>query len=220
MEPFEYRPPGPGLRVLYSDKDIVVVDKPAGLLSVPGRGANLADSVLSRLQCEHPTALTVHRLDMDTSGVMVFALRRKAEKELKRQFREREVEKTYTARVWGLVEPEEGVIAFPLAHDLENKPKSKVCLTHGKASETRYRVMERDQETTWLTLMPVTGRSHQLRVHMMALGHPILGDRFYSSGAALTAASRLMLHASTLSVKQPYQGQRLQFESPHSALVD
>lgn len=203
---FQYAPPQGPIDVLHCDKDLLIVNKPSGLLSVPGRGAHLADSLYTRVLDSYPLAHTVHRLDMDTSGVMVFALRRNAERELKRQFRERVVKKVYEARVWGVMSEDDGVITLPLVHDLIEKPKSKVCHETGKRAVTGFNVLSRSENTSRVRLMPETGRSHQLRVHMAAAGHPILGDRFYAEGLALSAASRLNLHASEITVLHPYRG--------------
>ncbi|ADN74880.1 ribosomal large subunit pseudouridine synthase A [Ferrimonas balearica DSM 9799] len=214
MTEFQYQPPmEPYLTVLYEDKDIVVVDKPSGLLSVPGRDPAHRDSVYSRVAERYGTVYDVHRLDMATSGVMVLALRKNAERELKRQFRDRETSKTYLARVWGHLAQPEGEIDLPLICDWPNRPKQKVCHDTGKPSLTRYRVLSTDDHSSLLELTPITGRSHQLRVHLLALGHPILGDGFYAEGEALAAADRLLLHAHTLEIKQPYSGQPLRFEA-------
>ncbi|SHI22994.1 bifunctional tRNA pseudouridine(32) synthase/23S rRNA pseudouridine(746) synthase RluA [Ferrimonas marina] len=215
MPEFVYNPPTqPFLSVLYQDKDILVVDKPSGLLSVPGRDPAHRDSVMSRAQQEYGTVFDVHRLDMATSGVMVLALRKNAERELKRQFRERETAKTYLARVWGQLEQSEGEIDLPLICDWPNRPKQMVCYENGKPSQTRYRCLQQDSDSALVELTPITGRSHQLRVHMLALGHPILGDNFYAHPEALAAADRLLLHAHKLSIKQPYSGEPLHFEAP------
>ncbi|MBY5993552.1 bifunctional tRNA pseudouridine(32) synthase/23S rRNA pseudouridine(746) synthase RluA [Ferrimonas balearica] len=215
MSLLHYQPPTePYLDVLYEDKDILVVNKPSGLLSVPGRDPAHRDSVLSRAQERYDTAYDVHRLDMATSGVMVLALRKNAERELKRQFRDRETAKTYLARVWGHLAQPEGEVDLPLICDWPNRPKQKVCFEQGKPSQTRYRVLSQDAHSTLVELTPITGRSHQLRVHMLALGHPILGDNFYAAGEALAAAERLLLHAHTLSFKQPYTQAPLSFTAP------
>ena len=212
-EGFAYDPPRAPLRVVHADRDIVVVDKPSGLLSVPGRGPDLADSALSRVRADHPAAIDVHRLDLDTSGLLLFALGRAAERELKRQFRERLVEKTYLAWVWGVVADDQGEVDLPLAPDPAEKLRHVVSPT-GKPALTRYRVLRREAHTSLVELHPLTGRSHQLRVHLLALGHPILGDRFYADGPALAAAPRLMLHAAALSLLHPYRGAPVTFSSP------
>ncbi|WP_315709277.1 bifunctional tRNA pseudouridine(32) synthase/23S rRNA pseudouridine(746) synthase RluA [Brenneria uluponensis] len=203
MEP--YNPPAdPWLHILYQDQHIMVVNKPSGLLSVPGRAPEHKDSIMNRIQADFPQAESVHRLDMATSGVMVVALNKAAERELKRQFREREPKKSYLARVWGTLEQDEGMVDLPLICDWPNRPKQKVCFEQGKAAQTEYQVLARDDDgTTRVKLMPITGRSHQLRVHMLALGHPILGDGFYAHPAAKALAPRLLLHAQELCITHP-----------------
>ncbi|VDZ75018.1 ribosomal large subunit pseudouridine synthase A [Atlantibacter hermannii] len=151
---------------------------------------------------------------MATSGVIVVALTKAAERELKRQFREREPSKQYVARVWGHP-PEEGVVDLPLICDWPNRPKQKVCYETGKAAQTEYQVLEYgDDNTARVLLKPITGRSHQLRVHMLALGHPILGDRFYATPEALAMAPRLLLHAQTLTITHPAFGNAMTFRAP------
>lgn len=192
----------------------MVINKPAGLLSVPGRLPQHQDSVLARIQRDYPLAESVHRLDMATSGVLVVALTKAAERELKRQFRQRETEKYYLARVWGHPDPASGVVDLPLVCDWPNRPKQKVCLITGKTALTTYQVTDYlTDNTALLTLTPHTGRSHQLRVHMQAIGHPILGDNFYASGEALSRAPRLLLHASSLTITHPHSHQRLTFQA-------
>lgn len=211
-----YHPPQqPWLMRLYQDEHILVVNKPAGLLSVPGRLPEHQDSILSRVRRDYPRAEAVHRLDMATSGVLLLSLTKAAERELKRQFREREPQKRYLARVWGHPQPAQGMVTLPLRCDWPNRPKQKVCHHSGKAAQTGYQVLEylRDN-TAHVALIPYTGRSHQLRVHMQALGHPILGDKFYASGTALQRASRLLLHACQLSISHPHSGERLTFQAP------
>ncbi|WP_113632734.1 bifunctional tRNA pseudouridine(32) synthase/23S rRNA pseudouridine(746) synthase RluA [Pectobacterium peruviense] len=203
MEP--YNPPtDPWLHILYQDQHIMVVNKPSGLLSVPGRAPEHKDSVMNRIQVDYPTAESVHRLDMATSGVIAVALTKAAERELKRQFREREPKKSYLARVWGHMAQDEGVIDLPLICDWPNRPKQKVCFETGKSAQTEYQVLSRDDDgTTRVKLMPITGRSHQLRVHLLALGHPILGDGFYAPPDAKAMAPRLLLHAQELAITHP-----------------
>lgn len=211
---FVYNPPLLPLHILYQDKDVLVVNKPSGLLTNPGRGITLADSLLNRVRLMHPSALLVHRLDLGTSGVVVFALRRKAERELKRQFAERLVKKRYLAVVAGTLSTPQGCIRLPLRADPLNPPTQQVH-PDGKAAETAYRVLQHCAnaalDRTLVELKPVTGRSHQLRVHMAALGHPILGDAFYAPTAIQQAASRLLLHAAELTILQPYSQQPLTF---------
>ncbi|KDM92504.1 hypothetical protein EA58_06065 [Photobacterium galatheae] len=203
-----YHPPtDPWLDVLYIDRDIIAVNKPSGLLSNPGRDPAHADSVFSRVLADHPKAQIVHRLDMATSGLIVLALNKDAERHLKAQFRERQTEKVYYARVWGTPEPQSGTVDLPLICDWPNRPRQKVCFDDGKPSVTHYEVLESDGQTSLVKLRPITGRSHQLRVHMQALGHPILGDEFYAHEAAEAAAPRLQLHAAELSFFHPYTGE-------------
>ncbi len=191
----------------------MVVNKASGLLSVPGRAPENKDSVMTRIQADFPTAESVHRLDMATSGVIVVALTKAAERELKRQFREREPKKSYIARVWGHLAQDEGLIDLPLTCDWPNRPKQKVCYETGKPSQTLYQVLSRDADgSTRVKLSPITGRSHQLRVHMLAIGHPILGDGFYAHPEAKAMASRLQLHAQELCITHPEFGTVMHFK--------
>lgn len=191
----------------------MVVNKASGLLSVPGRAPENKDSVMTRIQADFPTAESVHRLDMATSGVIVVALTKAAERELKRQFREREPKKSYIARVWGHLAQDEGLIDLPLICDWPNRPKQKVCYETGKPSQTLYQVLSRDTDgSTRVKLSPITGRSHQLRVHMLAIGHPILGDGFYAHPEAKAMASRLQLHAQELCITHPEFGTVMHFK--------
>uniref|UniRef100_A0A486XRH6 Pseudouridine synthase n=1 Tax=Rheinheimera sp. BAL341 TaxID=1708203 RepID=A0A486XRH6_9GAMM len=211
---FVYCPPTrPWLDVLYQDKDLIVLNKPSGLLTNPGRGAHLADCLLSRVQQQYQQALLVHRLDMATSGVVVMALRRKAEAALKHQFAQRMVKKRYLALVWGTLAQQQGTVKVPLLADNSNPPKQKVCFEHGKAATTHFNVLQQLQDHALVELSPITGRSHQLRMHMLHLGHPILGDGFYAHAEALAAAPRLMLHAASLQLHQPYSGELLHFSA-------
>ncbi len=209
-----YAPPTePWLTVLHRDRDLLVVDKPSGLLSVPGRQPGWRDSALSRARRDHDPVYDVHRLDMDTSGVLVLALRRKAEAALKAQFEARTVAKRYLARVAG--QPaEHGEIDLPLTRVGGLPPRNVVDHDRGKPARTRWRVLRRDADSAVLELEPLTGRSHQLRVHLAAIGHPILGDRLYAPPELVTAAPRLMLHAWSLALDHPYRGERLCFEAP------
>ncbi|WP_368188213.1 RluA family pseudouridine synthase [Aestuariibius sp. HNIBRBA575] len=202
----EYTPPQDPLVVLHEDHEVVLVDKPSGLLSVPGRGEHLADCLITRVQQVFPTALLVHRLDRDTSGVMIFALTPHAQRHLGLQFEKRQTQKTYVARVHGKLEPKTGQVDLPLIVDWPNRPKQMVCHETGKSAQTDWRVVRSNDDETRVRLMPKTGRSHQLRVHMLALGHPILGDPFYATGAALDHP-RLMLHSETLRFRHPDGGQ-------------
>lgn len=211
-----YNPPTePWLHILYQDNHIMVVNKPSGLLSVPGRLPEHQDSVMLRILRDYPGAQSVHRLDMATSGIIVVALTKAAERELKRQFREREPKKTYIARIWGHPEKDEGLVDLPLICDWPNRPKQKVCFETGKAAQTEWRVLEYcDDLSCRVELKPVTGRSHQLRVHMLALGHPILGDGFYAHPEAKALADRLLLHAESLTITHPHYGTPMTFRQP------
>ena len=214
MEP--YNPPqNPWLHILYQDDHIMVINKPSGLLSVPGRLEEHKDSVMARIQRDFPHAESVHRLDMATSGVIVVALTKAAERELKRQFREREPAKIYVARVWGHPQPPEGIVDLPLICDWPNRPKQKVCFDTGKAAQTAWQVLEYGTDNSARVLLkPITGRSHQLRVHMLALGHPILGDGFYAHPEAKAMAPRLLLHAESLTITHPKFGTSMTFRQP------
>jgi tRNA pseudouridine32 synthase/23S rRNA pseudouridine746 synthase len=208
-----YSPPSGPLDILYDDHALLAVNKPAGLLSVPGRGAHLADCLITRIQATFPTALLVHRLDRDTSGVMVFALTPHAQRALGLQFEKRQTRKTYVARVWGQVTEKAGTVDLPLIVDWPNRPLQKVCHDTGKPAVTDWRLLRSTATESRLRLMPRTGRSHQLRVHMQALGHPILGDPFYAQGPAL-AFPRLMLHSEELRLNHPESGKGLSFRAP------
>ncbi|MEM6160348.1 bifunctional tRNA pseudouridine(32) synthase/23S rRNA pseudouridine(746) synthase RluA [Erwinia sp. P6884] len=214
MEP--YNPPqDPWLHILYQDAFIMVVNKPSGLLSVPGRQEEHKDSVMTRVQRDFPAAESVHRLDMATSGIIVVAMSKAAERELKRQFREREPQKTYVARVWGHLAEEKGLVDLPLICDWPNRPKQKVCFETGKSAQTEYEVLAFDDDnSTRVRLKPITGRSHQLRVHMLALGHPILGDNFYAHEEARAMAPRLQLHAEMLTITHPKYLSPMTFRQP------
>ncbi|MFC0180620.1 bifunctional tRNA pseudouridine(32) synthase/23S rRNA pseudouridine(746) synthase RluA [Thorsellia kenyensis] len=201
----EYNPPlEPYLNIMYADDHIIVVDKPSGLLSVPGRLDIHQDSIIYRILKRFSFAESVHRLDMATSGIMVVALTKDAESELKRQFRERETDKSYIARVDGLIDEQSGKIDLPLICDWHYRPMQKVCFETGKKATTLFNVIKRNKDnTTDVLLKPITGRSHQLRVHMMSIGHPILGDKFYASESAKKKSVRLLLHAYELSIIHP-----------------
>lgn len=211
---FDYQPPTePWLTILHADDDIVVLDKPSGLLTVPGKDPALADSLETRVQAKWPTSKVVHRLDKDTSGILLMALNKKALGHLGSQFEHRKTEKNYVARVWGEMAEDSGEVDLPLATDWENKPRQRVDHERGRASRTTWEVVTREQGVTRVKLVPHTGRTHQLRVHMLALGHPILGDQFYATGEALAAADRLQLHAEMLAFTHP-DGTPMRFISP------
>lgn len=214
-EPIAYRPPADtGLEVVHADDDLIVVVKPAGLLSVPGRGDDRADCLVSRVQRRFPDALTVHRLDMATSGLLVFARGEAAQRALSLAFAARQVGKRYEALVAGRVAQDAGEIDLPLITDWPNRPRQVVCFERGKPSLTRYHVLgcEAGGTQTRVSLEPVTGRSHQLRVHLLALGHPILGDELYAPDAH--RFPRMMLHAAELSLRHPRTGEARAWCSP------
>lgn len=206
MTDFSYAPPPDAPVILYQDEDVVFVDKPSGLLSVPGRGDALADCLIDRLRAVFPDILLVHRLDRDTSGVVVFALNGVAQRALGHQFEARKTRKHYVARVWGHVADSVGRVDLPLIVDWPNRPRQMVCAQTGKPAQTDWKLIRHEEGgTSRLRLTPVTGRTHQLRVHMQALGHPILGDTLYATGPALNFP-RLMLHAQSLRLNHPRTG--------------
>ncbi|MBL4918470.1 RluA family pseudouridine synthase [Szabonella alba] len=213
MTEFVYSPPDQPLSVIHEDRDFVIVDKPAGLLSVPGRGEDRADCLITRLRAVWPEILLVHRLDLDTSGVMVFARNKSAQGAISQQFEKRVVDKQYVARLAGLVGPDQGRVDLPLIVDWPNRPRQHVNHETGRPARTDWQVIARGQEETRMRLIPLTGRSHQLRVHMAALGHPILGDTLYATGDAMDHP-RLMLHAETLALRHPRTDAALSFTAP------
>ena len=208
------------LTVLYADESMLVLDKPAGLLSVPGRGEDKQDCLSARVQARYPDALVVHRLDMATSGLMLMARSVAIQRALGALFERREIHKRYIAVVHGLPTPAQspdgwGLIDLPIMVDWPRRPLRIIDAAHGKASQTRWRVLAHDApaQRTRLELEPLTGRSHQLRVHLQALGHPILGDRLYAPDAVYAMADRLLLHACTLAFAHPVNGEAMRFES-------
>lgn len=204
---YDYRPPTePWLTVIHADEDIVVLDKPSGLLSVAGKDPALADCLEARVKERWPTAAMAHRLDKDTSGVLVMCLNKKALGHVGQEFEQRRAKKSYVARVWGEMAEDAGLVDLPLATDWESKPRQCVDYERGRPSRTEWRVEKRENGITRVRLNPLTGRTHQLRVHMLALGHPILGDQFYATGEALAAADRLQLHAEELGFNHPRGG--------------
>jgi tRNA pseudouridine32 synthase/23S rRNA pseudouridine746 synthase len=212
-------PPDNAIEPLYLDDTLLVVDKPSGLLAVPGRGADKQDCLAARVQARYPGALIVHRLDMSTSGLMVMARGAAAQRELSRAFAAREVGKRYIAVVAGRLDaPAEawGTIDLPIIVDWPNRPLRIVDHHHGKPSLTRWRVLEHDASgrSTRVELEPITGRSHQLRLHLRELGHPILGDALYAPPAVQAMAPRLLLHAWSLRFAHPLTGTPLAFERP------
>ena len=210
--PFTYDPPDDGPDIIHDDPLFFGIDKPAGLLSVPGKTET--DSALVRLRAEHRDARLVHRLDLATSGVMVFPRSHRAQRHIGLQFERRHVRKRYVALVWGEVRGS-GVVDLPLRHDVERRPMQCVCEAHGKRAVTHWEAVETG-DVSRLVLTPETGRSHQLRAHCLAMGHPILGDRLYAHDAAFRAAERLMLHAEELVLRHPEGGAEvsLRVETP------
>lgn len=217
MPPFAT--PDEPLVVLHLDDHLVAVAKPSGLLSVPGRGDDKQDCVAARVQARVPDALVVHRLDMSTSGVMVFARGKTVQRQLGDRFAGREVHKQYIAIVDGVPQPPDGRIDLPLSTDWPNRPLQQVDHAHGKPSLTHYRTLGPGPAlvhgpSTRLALEPVTGRSHQLRVHLRAIGHPIVGDALYAEGSVRDGAGRLLLHAESLTLPHPATGQSLRLHCP------
>jgi tRNA pseudouridine32 synthase/23S rRNA pseudouridine746 synthase len=215
----------PSLQVVYADAAVLVLNKPPGLLSVPGRGEDKQDCLWHRAQAHYPDALVVHRLDMATSGLLLMARGLPMQRLLSEAFASRAVQKQYVAVVDGqLHQPEWAVIDLPIAADWPNRPRRVIDPVHGKPSQTRWRTVSHNhrhsidnstatENCTRLVLEPVTGRTHQLRVHLQALGHPILGDALYGSPEVLARSPRLLLHATQLSLAHPASGAPLQFNS-------
>lgn len=208
----EYNPPQDPLVILHEDAEVLLVDKPSGLLSVPGKGPHLADCLLTRIQQVFPEALLVHRLDRDTSGVMIFAMTPYAQRHLGLQFEKRMTRKTYVARVWGVPAEPAGTIDLPLIVDWPNRPLQKVCHETGKPAQTEWKRIKDEGDTARVRMFPKTGRSHQLRVHMLSIGHPILGDPFYATGPARDFP-RLMLHSEELRFNHPQGGRSTRVRS-------
>ena len=199
------------ISILQRDSEFLLINKPTRLLSVPGRHPKNRDSVISRLIIDFPNAAIVHRLDFDTSGVMVIPLNKKSLSHISKQFQNRTTRKIYTAVVDGLIEQDSGVIDLPIAPDMENRPKYKICSEAGRQSVTEFTVVSRDEiaQTSRVLLHPITGRSHQLRLHMKAIGHAILGCEFYADEAALKKSPRLLLHATELEFEHPLINERV-----------
>lgn len=216
-----YNPPQtPHLEVIYQDEAFLVLNKPSGLLSVPGKNPDHNDSLLTRAEQDFPDSLLVHRLDMETSGVFLMARSKSVQKHIGLQFEKRRTRKTYVACVSGHLKEDSGTVDLPLICDWPNRPRQKVDHEGGKPAQTHWRCLTRDQqkhggiEFSRIELTPITGRSHQLRVHMQALGHPILGDPFYADEPARNAADRLLLHAERLSVMHPNTQKFIEFKAP------
>ena len=212
--PPAYAPP----RVLFEDEFLLAVEKPAGLLSVPGRGADKADCLSTRLQQIFPEARIVHRLDMETSGVLLFARDEVTQRLLGQLFEQRKIGKTYVAIVHGKPSTDSGLIDVPLIADWPNRPLQKVDFAQGKPSQTGYQVLGYDTERDHgrLQLEPLTGRSHQLRVHLHSIGHPIVGDRLYRDPGTPPPTGRLMLHATELVFVHPRTEELLTITCPAS----
>ena len=192
--------------IVYQDDDLLGVSKPAGLLSVPGRHPANRDSLIGRLQQQQPEARIVHRLDMATSGLMLIALNKNSHRRLSQLFERREITKQYHAVVSGCVEASQGLVDLPLACDWPRRPRQHINFDHGKAAQTFYKCLRRSDTQSTLLLSPITGRSHQLRVHCASIGHPILGCEFYADEPARQASPRLLLHASALRLQHPITG--------------
>lgn len=212
---FVYAPPQHALCTIYEDDDLIVIDKPAGLLSVPGRLPEHHDSAYARILRDHPEAKVTHRLDMATSGLLMFAKHRTAEVAISKMFQARTVEKHYIALVQGQLEGE-GSVEVPLITDWENRPRQIVHFELGKSAKTLYQVLDYnvEQDISRVLLTPITGRSHQLRVHMQYIGHPITGDKLYHPEPTRSPLQRLALHAWDLVFQHPLQGNLLKLQSP------
>jgi tRNA pseudouridine32 synthase/23S rRNA pseudouridine746 synthase len=213
MIDFDYDPPMDPLVILHMDASVIVVDKPSGLLSVPGKLEGRQDCLQTRLELALPGTLLVHRLDCDTSGVMIFARTKPAQAFLGQEFEKRRAKKVYVARVWGEMAEDRGLVDLPLCADWPNRPRQQVDFENGRSAQTAWEVVARGNGETRVRLMPLTGRSHQLRVHLLSLGHPILGDPIYAEGPA-RAFPRLMLHAESLALHHPDSRTLVSFAAP------
>lgn len=213
--PFVYAPPQtPSLSIIFQDDDLLVLDKQSGLLTVPGKTEDLADCLEVRAQSQFEGARIVHRLDKDTSGVIVLGLNAPVHAALGMQFEKRQTKKEYIARVWGHVSGDAGRVDKPLGSDWPNRPKQRVDYEKGKNAVTDWEVVEREEIATRVLLKPVTGRTHQLRVHMFDMGHVILGDNLYANDEIFGAANRLQLHAERLWITHPTTGEEMLFHAP------
>ena len=204
------------LEVLYQDEHLMLINKPSGLLTLSGKHPLNKDSVHYRLVQDYPTALMLHRLDFGTSGILVVALNKAINAHITKQFQARKVVKTYTALLHGHLAQDDGCIDLPIAKDKPNFPLQKICYDTGKMAVTRYQVIERlaDPAVTRVRFVPLSGRTHQLRIHSRELGHPILGCDLYGNAAALALAPRLLLHATTIEFDHPVSGERIYGFSP------
>jgi tRNA pseudouridine32 synthase/23S rRNA pseudouridine746 synthase len=202
------------LQIVYHDEQLLVLDKPSGLLAVPGRGPDLQDCLSARAQAQFPTALVVHRLDRDTSGLLVMALDAATQRALNRQFAAQQVSKRYVAVVFGSPPTDAGIIDLPMRKDFDNPPRHMIDLEQGRAARTEWRAIERLADRTRLEVLPKTGRSHQIRLHLLSIGHPILGDNLYAPPEALAMSDRLLLHSEELSLAHPSNGREITWRSP------
>lgn len=211
-----YTPPNnKSLDIVFKDNDLLILNKPSGLLSVPGRGEDKQDCLATRVQAKYPEALIVHRLDMSTSGLIIMARSKEMERTMSILFQQRNIRKYYIAVVAGKVEPDFGEINLPIITDWPNRPKQKIDFLNGKTSRTQYKVISYNERMncTRIKLIPITGRSHQLRVHMQSIGHAILADELYATDDIITKADRLLLHASYVSFVHPITHNLIEAES-------
>jgi tRNA pseudouridine32 synthase/23S rRNA pseudouridine746 synthase len=213
MKDFDYHPPEGPLVYLHQDHAVLVMDKPSGLLSVPGKLEGRQDSLETRLRRAHPESLLVHRLDCDTSGVIIFARNKAAQGFLGQEFEQRRAKKSYVARVRGVIAEDSGRVDLPLGTDWPNRPRQMVDAVNGRPAVTDWQVIARSEGETRVRLTPLTGRSHQLRVHMLEIGNPILGDPIYDEADA-ARWPRLMLHAETLALHHPESHEWVSFTAP------
>lgn len=204
------------IEILYQDDYLLLINKPDLLLSIPGKLPANKDSVITRLSQPFPSASIVHRLDLDTSGIMIIPLSKPVHAHISKQFEQRQIAKTYTAVLFGHVENDSGVIDLPIAADWQNRPLQKICHEKGRASITHYEVLERmeNPSATRVLFKPVTGRSHQLRLHSKEIGHPILGCDLYATDEAFQMAKRLMLHATEIIFEHPVSHEMIRGHSP------
>ena len=216
LQPLIYSPPEHiKLDILYQNQNIIVLNKPAGLLSVPGRGVDKQDCMLSRLQAEYSNALVIHRLDMATSGIIMFALNKEMQKAMGHLFEKKLIYKQYLAKVHGVLKDIKGSINQPLITDWVNRPKQKIDYKNGKASQTRFTLISTTSDNnSFVNLEPVTGRSHQLRVHMSSIGHAILGDELYGTYQTRNESTRLLLHAERISFIDPLTNLKINIHCP------
>ncbi|MCP4266790.1 MAG: RluA family pseudouridine synthase [Candidatus Brocadiaceae bacterium] len=206
-------PPIGDIEYVYNDKHIIIVEKPANMLSVPGRTPDKQDCLIHRVQKRFQEARIVHRLDFSTSGLMVIAQNPESHRKLSRQFEKRETEKTYVAEVYGQPQETSGELNLPLRCDWERRPLQIIDYELGKKAQTFWQIIERLEKSCLVELLPTTGRTHQLRVHMQAMGHPILGDELYAHKTAHSMSNRLCLHAKELIITHPTENNRITFSS-------